>query len=79
MLGDPIAHSLSPALHRAGYAAAGLAWEYDAVRIAHDVAIELVRREGAHALRLERDAQLAGCEPAAHEDCWSGVYHERIL
>ena len=50
-----------------------------AVRIAHDVAIELVRREGAHALRLERDAQLAGCEPAAHEDCWSGVYHQRIL
>ena len=36
VLGDPIAHSLSPALHRAGYAAADLAWEYDAVRIAHD-------------------------------------------
>ena len=30
VLGDPIAHSLSPALHRAGYAAAGLDWEYDA-------------------------------------------------
>jgi shikimate dehydrogenase len=36
VLGDPIAHSLSPVLHRAGYAAAGLAWEYDAVRIAQD-------------------------------------------
>jgi len=36
VLGDPIAHSLSPVLHRAGYRAAGLAWEYDAVRIAHD-------------------------------------------
>lgn len=34
MLGDPIAHSLSPALHRAGYAAAGLPeWSYDAVRV----------------------------------------------
>ena len=36
VLGDPIAHSLSPVLHRAGYHAAGLAWEYDAVRVAHD-------------------------------------------
>ena len=33
MLGDPIAHSLSPVLHRAGYAATGLPWEYDAHRV----------------------------------------------
>ncbi len=33
VLGDPIAHSLSPVLHRAGYAAAGLEWEYDAHRV----------------------------------------------
>lgn len=32
MLGRPVAHSLSPALHRAAYAALGLAqWRYDAV------------------------------------------------
>ena len=36
VLGDPIAHSLSPALHRAGYAAAGLGWVYDAVRVPED-------------------------------------------
>lgn len=31
VLGSPIAHSLSPVIHRAGYSAAGLAgWEYDA-------------------------------------------------
>jgi len=31
VLGSPVAHSLSPVLHRAGYAAAGLAdWAYDA-------------------------------------------------
>jgi shikimate dehydrogenase len=29
VLGDPVAHSLSPALHRAAYAAAGLDWTYD--------------------------------------------------
>lgn len=33
VLGDPIAHSLSPVLHRAAFAAAGLDWEYDAVRV----------------------------------------------
>lgn len=33
VLGDPISHSLSPVLHRAGYAAAGLDWEYDAHRV----------------------------------------------
>ena len=31
VLGSPVAHSLSPALHRAAYAALGLAWTYDAV------------------------------------------------
>ncbi|KRF36150.1 shikimate dehydrogenase [Nocardioides sp. Soil805] len=34
VLGDPIAHSLSPTLHRAGYAELGLDWEYDAHRVA---------------------------------------------
>ena len=33
VLGDPIAHSLSPALHRAAYAAWGLDWEYDAHQV----------------------------------------------
>lgn len=33
VLGDPIAHSLSPVLHRAGYAALALDWEYDAFRV----------------------------------------------
>ena len=33
VLGDPVAHSLSPVLHRAGYAALGLDWAYDAQRV----------------------------------------------
>jgi len=33
VLGDPIAHSLSPVLHRAAYAATGLDWTYDAERV----------------------------------------------
>ena len=34
VLGDPVAHSLSPVLHRAGYEALGLDWTYDAHRVA---------------------------------------------
>ncbi|WP_210502395.1 shikimate dehydrogenase [Nocardioides xinjiangensis] len=34
VLGDPIAHSLSPVLHRAAYAELGLDWGYDAHRVA---------------------------------------------
>lgn len=33
VLGDPIGHSLSPAIHRAAYAAVGLDWSYEAVRV----------------------------------------------
>ena len=33
VLGDPVAHSLSPALHRAAYAELGLDWSYDAHRV----------------------------------------------
>lgn len=33
VLGSPIAHSLSPALHRAAYAALGLDWQYDAIEV----------------------------------------------
>ncbi|MFI0373824.1 shikimate dehydrogenase [Actinomadura sp. 1N219] len=37
VLGSPIAHSLSPVLHRAAYAAMGLdAWTYDAVECGED-------------------------------------------
>lgn len=33
VLGSPIAHSLSPVLHRAAYAALGLDWVYDAIEV----------------------------------------------
>jgi shikimate dehydrogenase len=37
VLGSPVAHSLSPVIHNAGYAAAGLAdWGYDAHRVEAD-------------------------------------------
>ncbi|MPZ60191.1 MAG: shikimate dehydrogenase [Propionibacteriales bacterium] len=36
VLGSPIAHSLSPSLHRAAYRALGLDWEYDAVEVTEE-------------------------------------------
>lgn len=33
VLGSPVAHSLSPALHRAAYARLGLDWTYDAIEV----------------------------------------------
>ncbi len=36
VLGSPIAHSLSPALHRAAYRELGLDWSYDAVDVTID-------------------------------------------
>ena len=36
VLGSPIAHSLSPVLHRAAYAELGLSWSYDAAEVDKD-------------------------------------------
>ncbi len=36
VLGSPIAHSLSPVLHRAAYAELGLDWSYDAVEVTEE-------------------------------------------
>jgi len=47
VLGKPIAHSLSPALHNAGYAAAGLAgWTYTAIECAEAELPDLVGQLG---------------------------------
>lgn len=36
VLGSPIAHSKSPALHRAGFASLGLDWQYEAIEMVPD-------------------------------------------
>jgi shikimate dehydrogenase len=47
VLGSPVAHSLSPALHRAGYAAAGLTdWRYEPIECGADALPDLVRSRG---------------------------------
>jgi shikimate dehydrogenase len=42
VLGSPIAHSLSPVLHRAAYAELGLDWSYDAVEMDSEGLAEFV-------------------------------------
>lgn len=42
VLGSPVAHSLSPVLHRAAYEALGLAWSYEAIECAEDGLAPLV-------------------------------------
>ena len=47
VLGSPVSHSLSPALHRAGYAATGLTqWRYDLIECDADRLPELVTSSG---------------------------------
>ena len=57
VLGSPIAHSLSPALHRAAYAQLGLDWRYDAIEV----------DEAAHQMRLTTEFdpfKTVTCDPA---------------
>jgi shikimate dehydrogenase len=43
VLGSPIAHSQSPALHRAAYGVLGLDWEYDSVEVTGETLEAFVR------------------------------------
>lgn len=46
VLGHPIAHSLSPVLHRAAYAALGLDWTFDRVDVTEQQLVGWVQRAG---------------------------------
>lgn len=47
VLGSPIAHSKSPLLHGAAYAALGLDWRYEAIEVTEDTLAEFVRSRDA--------------------------------
>lgn len=52
VIGDPVRHSLSPAMHNAAFEAAGLDWVY--------VAFEVPRGSGGAAVMAMRDLAIAG-------------------
>ena len=52
MIGDPVAHSLSPAIHNAAFAATGLDWAY--------VALPVAAGRGSDAVRAATTLGLAG-------------------
>ncbi|MEM7142657.1 MAG: shikimate dehydrogenase [Actinomycetota bacterium] len=70
VIGDPIAHSLSPELHNAAFAAAGLDWAY--------VALPVPAGEGAAAVDAMRAIGLAGMSVTMpHKDAVAGAADER--
>lgn len=46
VLGAPIAHSLSPSLHRAAYRHLGLDWQYEAIEVTAEQVVDFVTRCG---------------------------------
>ena len=52
VVGQPIAHSLSPSLHRAAYAALGLDWTYDAVEVPPGSLGRVLERERPHGVSV---------------------------
>ena len=62
LLGHPVAHSLSPRMQNAAFAALGLDWEYEALDV-EDVVAAVADLQAARLRRRERDdpAQAGGC------------------
>jgi len=52
VVGQPIAHSLSPSLHRAAYAALGLDWTYDAIEVPPGSLGHVLERERPHGVSV---------------------------
>lgn len=67
VLGSPIEHSLSPALHRAAYTALGLDWRYDAVQVSSGGLPAFLESRGADWLGLSLTMPLKH-EVQAHLD-----------
>ncbi len=66
VLGHPVAHSLSPVLHRAAYSALGLDWDYGLHDVTEDRPRRLHRGPRRHLGRaLAHDAAQGGRDPAA--------------
>ena len=66
VIGWPIAHSRSPAMHSAALRALGLPWTYEAIPVAPDELARFLSSGGFHGLNVtipHKEAAFALCEP----------------
>ncbi|MWV49769.1 shikimate dehydrogenase [Rathayibacter sp. VKM Ac-2803] len=68
VLGSPIAHSKSPALHAAAYGVLGLEWTYTAVEATEATLADVIARERWHGLSLTMPLKHAVRPLLAEED-----------
>ena len=61
VLGHPIAHSLSPVLHRTAYAGLGLSWQYDAIDVTTSALADFVDSLGPEWIGLSLTMPLKEC------------------
>ena len=73
VLGAPIAHSKSPALHAAAYRVLGLDWSYRAVETTEETLAEVVSGEPWHGLSLTMPLKHAVRPLLAEEDAVARV------
>lgn len=73
VLGSPIAHSLSPVMHRAAYAALGLDWQYEAVEVHEGALAEFVGALGDDVRGLSVTA------PLKREAAAVAHQHDRVV
>lgn len=71
MLGDPIAHSISPRIHKAAYEALGLKYEYVAVRVPADElkdALDHLKKHGYLGVNITQPLKQRATEWVQHPD-----------
>lgn len=76
MIGDPVAHSLSPSLHRGFLAAAGLAGTYEAIRVeAGEAASALdgLRAQGFHGVNVTTPLKEEAFRASQRRDAVAGA------
>lgn len=76
VLGDPIAHSLSPVLHNAGYRALGLShWQYEKIRMNEDGFVDFVhtRDNSWRGLSVTMPLKRTVMKVGVPQDYWSSM------
>ena len=70
VIGSPVAHSLSPAIHRAAFSALGVDWTYDAVECGADDLgpfVDTVRGGGFGGLSVTQTCRARGLSCSGRE------------